>query len=159
MQIENITYSKQALHMFHSEIETYGVVETGGVMLGYVNGKIVHVEKVSNGGLKAFHEYLYFRADNNYIEMFIDIEVANSGGKLRYLGEWHTHPQIKPEPSEIDLNSLYEIAEASNDFCLLLIIGAVDFEIGSFLKQSISIINHKMEKKFYVLPSNVNKCC
>lgn len=153
MQIENVIFSKQALHMFHSEIETYGVVETGGVMMGYVDGKTIHVEKVSNGGLKAIHEYLYFRADNNYIEMFIDMETANSGGKYRYLGEWHTHPQINPEPSEIDLNSLHEIASSSNDFCLLLIIGAVDFEVDSFIKQSITILNYKRKNKFYVLPS------
>lgn len=87
--------------------------------------------------------------------MFLDMEIANSGGKLRYLGEWHTHPQINPEPSEIDLNSLYEIAASSNDFCLLLVIGAIDFEIDSFIKQSISIINYKRKERFYELNSNV----
>lgn len=138
--------------MFHSEIETYGVVETGGVMMGFVDGKTINVEKVSNGGSKAIHEYLYFKADNNYIEMFIDMEIANSGGKLRYLGEWHTHPQINPEPSDIDLNSIQEIAESSNDFCLLLIIGSMDYKNDSFSNQSISIINYKRQSKFYVLP-------
>jgi len=98
---------------------------------------------------------LYFKADNNYITMFIDMEIANSGGKLRYLGEWHTHPQIEPMPSEIDLTSLYEIAKTSNDFCLLLIIGAINFEIKAFIKQSISIINYKDDGKFYELPSGI----
>lgn len=34
-KVEKIIYSKQALEMFQSEIDIYGVIETGGVMLGY----------------------------------------------------------------------------------------------------------------------------
>lgn len=137
--------------MFQSEIETYGVVETGGVMLGYIFEETIYVEKVSNGGSKAIHEYLYFRADNNYIEMFIDMEVANSGGKLRYLGEWHTHPQINPEPSELDLDSLGEIADSTVDFCIGLILGAVDYSTECFWKQSVCIIKNKDSNKFQVI--------
>jgi len=155
MQIENIVYSKQALQMFQSEIEIFGVTETGGVLMGFVNNNTIFVEKVSNGGSKAIHEYLYFRADPNYVNMFIDIESANSNGQLRYVGEWHTHPQLVPEPSEKDLNSLFEIAETSNDFCLLLIIGAFDFEVDLFLNQSISIVNYKGEEKFFSLPFEI----
>lgn len=140
MPLENVIFSRQALHMFQSEIETYGVVETGGVMLGYIVDKTIYVEKVSNGGTKAIHDYLYFRADNDFIEMFIDMEIANSGGEYRYLGEWHTHPEIYPNPSELDLDSLEEIADSTRDFCVGLILGSLDYSTDVFSEQSICLI-------------------
>lgn len=149
MQINRIIFSVQALQMFQSEIDAFGTIETGGVMLGYIVDETIYVEKVSNGGSKALHEYLYFRADNNYIEMFIDMEIANSDGKFRYLGEWHTHPQIIPEPSGLDLESLEEITESVGDFCVLLILGSMGFKRDSFVNQSIVVLKEQNNDKFY----------
>lgn len=141
--IKEIRYSNQALQMFQSEIGIFGDLETGGVLIGHIEEDVLIIDKASNGGINAIHEEFYFRADPNYIDMFIDMEIANSGGKHRYIGEWHTHPQIEPEPSNLDLTSLCEIAESSDDFCLLLIIGTVDYQSKLFNNQSISIIKHK----------------
>ena len=30
---------------------------------------------------------------------------AASNGTVTYIGEWHTHPELTPNPSQIDLNS------------------------------------------------------
>lgn len=150
MPIEKILYSQQALQMFQSEIEVFDNIETGGVLIGYVDEDIIYVESASNGGPNAIHEEFYFRADPHYVDMFIDIEVANSCGKLRYLGEWHTHPQVEPEPSEIDLNSLCEIAESSFDFCVLLIVGSLGFDADNFERHSNSIIISKGEEASYI---------
>lgn len=153
--MKEIIYTKQALQMFQSEIELFGSIETGGVLLGYIKDDLLIIEKASNGGSNAIHEEFYFRADPHYVDMFIDMEIANSGNKLRYIGEWHTHPQINPIPSELDLQSLYEISESSYDFCLLLIIGAIDFVPNLFPNQSISIIKHKNSDDFKFM--NINK--
>ena len=83
--------------------------------------------------------------------MFIDMEVANSNERYRYLGEWHTHPEIKPSPSYIDLQSLNEIVLSSDDFCILLIIGNKNFKSESFLNQSISLIHKKGDIEVHVL--------
>ncbi len=58
--------------------------------------------------------------------MYIDLEHANSGGR-NYLGEWHTHPEMQPNPSDLDYDSLYEIADSSEEFALLVIVGAINF--------------------------------
>lgn len=142
-QISRVQYSEQALKMFQSEIDKLGALETGGVLIGYIKDDLIMIEKASNGGPNAIHEEFYFRADPHYIDMFIDMEIANSSGEIRYIGEWHTHPQVEPEPSDLDLNSLCEIAESANDFCMLLIIGAVEFLPQLFFNQSITIIKYK----------------
>lgn len=149
--IREVHYTKQALEMFQSEIEMFEGLETGGVLLGHIEDDVLIIDKASNGGPNAVHEEFYFRADPNYVDMFIDMKIANSDGKLRYLGEWHTHPQINPTPSDLDLNSLYEIAESSGDFCVLLIIGAIDFQLNLFSNQAISIIKNADSGKFYLL--------
>lgn len=149
MSIEKIIYKKQVIKFFKSELEKFTNQETGGVLMGYVKNRTIYIENASDDGPKSIHEPFYFRADPNFIDMYIDMEIANSGGKLRYIGEWHSHLQIIPEPSNIDLNSIDDIAESSNDFCLLLILGAIDFKIAKFLKQSITIIRYKGLKKFY----------
>ncbi len=149
--IREVHYTKQALEMFQSEIEMFEDLETGGVLLGHIEDDVLIIAKASNGGPNAVHEEFYFRADPNYVDMFIDMEIANSDGKLRYIGEWHTHPQINPIPSDLDLNSLYEIAESSGDFCTLLIIGAIDFKPNLFYDQAITIIKHVTLDKFYLL--------
>ena len=151
MSLTKIRYSKQALDVFNSEILKFGEIETGGALVGYIAGDTIFVETASNGGKNAIHEELYFKADPNYIDMFIDIEVANSNGRFRYLGEWHTHPEINPSPSTIDLQSLNEIAMSSDDFCMLLIIGNYNFKSDLFARQSISIIKEKKENNAYAL--------
>lgn len=156
MQINRVSFSKQAIEMFQSEIDIFGNIETGGVMLGYVTDETIYVEKVSNGGSKAIHDYLYFKADNNYIEMFIDMEIANFGGKLRYLGEWHTHPERNPNPSVLDLDSLEEIAESTGDFCLFVILGSIEYKRSLFLDQSIAILKEKDIDTFYEIDKSTN---
>ncbi len=154
MQISKIEFSQAVLDLFGSQIFNFGLIETGGVLMGYVEGDTIFVKKASDGGPKAAHEEWYFRADPDYVDMFIDMEHANSNGKFRYLGEWHTHPQIEPEPSEIDLNSLEEIAESSSDFAILVIVGAIKYSINKHDQCSISILKHKEDGKFFELSLN-----
>ena len=151
MQLTNIKFSTQVLELFKSEILEYGRIETGGVLVGYTAGNTIYIEKASNGGKHAIHEILYFQADANYIDMFIDMEIANSQDRLRYIGEWHTHPEITPKPSIKDLQSLNEITESSNDFCILLIIGNKGFNLESFKNQSISLIQENGDDNVYIL--------
>ncbi|MDX8339768.1 Mov34/MPN/PAD-1 family protein [Draconibacterium sp. IB214405] len=154
MPLTRIKFSSQALNLFNSEILEYGRIETGGVLIGNTSEDTIYVEKASNGGTNAIHELLYFRADPNFIDMFIDMEVANSKCQLRYLGEWHTHPEVIPAPSIKDLQSLNEIADSSDDFCILLIIGNKDFSPGAFIEQSISLIQENGNDNVYVLEAS-----
>lgn len=150
--MRKITYSEECIRVFLSEITKFPDSETGGVLMGYLDDGVVYVEKASEAGPKAVHEDIYFQADANYIDLFIDMEYANSNGKYRYLGEWHTHPQVVPEPSPKDLNSLDEVSATADEFVILLIIGAINFKAANFNEQSISVLKPVEERKFYLLP-------
>ena len=147
--IDDIVFSGNVIEVISSQIKKFGWRETGGVLLGYLDNGVLNVEKASAPGPKATHEPEYFRADANYIDMFIDMEIANSGGRLRYLGEWHTHPQIEPYPSKIDFISLSEIAASCDDFVVMLIVGAVQYVPEKFSKQHIALVKFKEDIHFY----------
>jgi integrative and conjugative element protein (TIGR02256 family) len=151
MQKMKVYYYESVLRLFDSEIQKFGLIETGGVLLGWYDEENIIVAKATGAGPNATHENFYFRADANYIDMIIDMEFANSNGKIIYLGEWHTHPQTNPQPSPVDLNSLEEITESSKSSNLLLILGAIDFSIKEFIERSISIIKFPGNKKYYQL--------
>lgn len=152
----NIIFRESQLEVIEKEIVSFGTVETGGVLMGCITDKGITVEAISGPGPKAIHEDIYFRADPDYIDMFIDMSYANSQGEWEYLGEWHTHPQIIPEPSVKDLISLEEIAESSDNFAILLIVGAIDYTSEKFLRQSTAIIKFRQEGKFHNLRSIIN---
>jgi integrative and conjugative element protein (TIGR02256 family) len=149
--IHNVKYSDGVLETIHSQIQKFRTIETGGVLMGHLENGILFIEKASEPGPNATHEPTYFRADANYVDMYIDIEVANSNGKDVYLGEWHTHPQINPEPSPVDGNSLMEIAASSEEFAVLLIIGAIKFSKELFARQHILLLKYKNDGRFFRL--------
>ena len=147
-----LRFSSMALATFDLEIQRFPNLEVGGVLLGcIVDEDTIFIQTASEGGPKAIHEEFYFQADHNYVDMLIDMEYANSEGKVVYLGEWHTHPQIHPEPSPKDLHSLTEIAASAEQFSILLIIGATNYQTKKFIDHSIAILKYNDEKMFYTL--------
>lgn len=149
--IHSVIIAEKALSVIESEVCAFGIIETGGILMGHLHNGIIYIDKASDAGPHAIHDQFYFRADPNYIDMFIDMESANSSGKNHYLGEWHTHPQLKPEPSEVDLNSLSEIASTSQEFAILLIVGAIKFSKENLLNQQVLILKYKDDRSFFQL--------
>ena len=64
--------------------------------------------------------------------------------KYNYLGEWHSHPSFRPEPSTVDIGSMFEIIcaeENKANFIVLMIIkisdsGELEGTINVFLSDS-----------------------
>jgi integrative and conjugative element protein (TIGR02256 family) len=78
--------------------------EAGGVLLGrYLLGSDdVVVDEVTvpmSGDRRS--RYLFYR-DKKLHQAAIDAAWEVSGGICTYLGEWHTHPEADPTPSDID---------------------------------------------------------
>lgn len=152
MQINRVLFRKECLNEFVFHCEQNEEKETGGILLGRIVEDIMIVIKVSGPGPRAIHEPLYFRADKNYIDMIMDLEFANSGGTTKYLGEWHTHPQVKPYPSDHDLSSLSEISSSAGGPKMLLILGAIDFAVEKAQQQSIVILKYPQREAFIQFP-------
>jgi integrative and conjugative element protein (TIGR02256 family) len=54
-----------------------------------------------------------------------------SKGLVRYIGEWHTHPQNHPTPSSIDLREWQQLAVDRHDGrpLLAVIVGCQDLHV------------------------------
>ena len=115
--IKEIKFSEQAINMFVSEIKKFDRIETGGVLIGYIQDEVAFVEKATDGGPNATHEDYYFQADPNYINMLIDMEIADT----------------------------------SEEFAILLILGAINFDVQKLSNQYFSIIKYKDNKDFFRL--------
>lgn len=100
--------------------------EAGGILLGQVSARGVFVLKVTTpcGADKASR--VGFLRNKQKAQYIIDYEFENSGGKMIYLGEWHTHPEPLPSPSSVDLSMIsdqYLKNKINEDFVLLIIRG------------------------------------
>tara|TARA_R110001583_G_scaffold178502_3_gene334466 strand:+ start:1434 stop:1886 length:453 start_codon:yes stop_codon:yes gene_type:complete len=149
--MNKIKFSEKVLISFLSQIEKFGMIETGGILLGFIKNDTIYIEVASKPGENAIHEEYYFKADSDYVNMIIDMEYANSDGKIKYLGEWHTHPEYIPTPSELDLISLSEITTSKGDFCIMVILGSLNFNLTDFNNCSTHIIKYENDDNFYRL--------
>lgn len=102
---ESILTEMQAL------IATNPKIETGGVLAGFINetGDIV-VTNASGPGPKAEKSSTYFKKDIVYCQQFLDDLFINSNKQIVYIGEWHSHPNEKNQPSGTDIKSLEDVA-------------------------------------------------
>lgn len=90
-------------------------LEAGGLLLGYVRGS--HLEIV-----EATVPTRFDRRFRTFFERMCDLHEriakkrwVDSSGLVRYIGEWHTHPQDYPSPSGTDLIEWRKLALKRND--------------------------------------------
>lgn len=89
--------------------------ESGGILIGRVleqsNNVIVDIvtEPCTFDRQKRFSFFRSNAHQNTLNEMW-----KKSNGTLNYLGEWHTHPEKDPTPSNIDFSNWYKKLKAKN---------------------------------------------
>lgn len=76
--------------------------EAGGILMGRFikNSKNIVIDKITEpmrGDLRT--RYTFKRVSPAH-QKILDQEWTKSKGTCNYLGEWHTHPEEKPEPQE-----------------------------------------------------------
>lgn len=102
--------------------------EVGGILLGKANqdySKIYITEIYEINGACNYEKISYVR-DAEEAQTIIDRRWHETGGIINYVGEWHTHPNISPTPSHVDIRSmkkLYKKANAMLPIIFLIIIG------------------------------------
>lgn len=104
-------------------------LETGGVLLGWISGAEICITNVIGPGPAAVHEAESFEPDSSWQQDKIALLYGRSGRRLAYLGDWHTHPAGRPEPSDQDCRTLLAIANSSTARCpnpVMLILGQLD---------------------------------
>lgn len=85
-------------------------METGGVLLGWRSPGHICVTNMVGPGPAARHDKASFDPDAEWQATQIAQLYAESGRRLSYLGDWHTHPGATPNPSARDRQTLRTIA-------------------------------------------------
>ena len=152
--MNRITFSLEASFAIKNEILKHPEVETGGAMLGYKNfsDNVYYITTIIDAGPKAIRKRYNFKCDLDYSNMMIDKLISNSCRKLEYIGEWHSHPEIEPFPSDVDLDSLCNMTLSYKKEVVMVIFGFMDFLIENINNQSVGLIYDQGDKTFYKLP-------
>lgn len=87
--------------------------ETGGILVGKLDGDYSLIEYATGPGPTAQHAFQSFKRDGNYSQTRLDIIVARSQGEYDYIGEWHSHPK-RVGPSFRDRAAMRWIANNRN---------------------------------------------
>ena len=106
-------------------------VEAGGLLLGTVHGThIAVVEATTPTKWDRRLRYFFERMSLGH-SAIAQARWTDSGGMVRYVGEWHTHPQDYPYPSGTDRTEWNKLSCAREDGRLMLavIVGRRDLYI------------------------------
>jgi len=101
-------------------------LETGGVLIGYHKGQDVIITDIIGPGHGAIHEQFYFEGDTDWQKIKMDEIYDATDGRLRYLGDWHSHPDGPINASPLDLEAMKIVRDAPEALTpepLMLIIG------------------------------------
>lgn len=103
-----------------------GANESGGILLGKVYTDHVFVEEITKPNiLDKYGQYFFIRSMKT-AQRKINKFWRRSDGTVIYLGEWHTHQEANPRPSNVDRKMIHDALNNTImeiDFLFLLIIG------------------------------------
>lgn len=109
-------FSDDSLEIFRQHIQLRDIdPEAGGILLGSVHGTHMFIDQatvptIHDKRFRCLFERLPFDHETIALNRW-----AASQGTIRYLGEWHTHPEDYPHPSSLDITEWNLLAVKRND--------------------------------------------
>lgn len=111
-----LSLADSVMVVFESHIQTQPLDrEAGGLLLGSVHSSNIAVIEATNPTiwdkrLRYFFERMSFGHSSTARARW-----KASGGIIRYLGEWHTHPEDYPRPSKLDREEWAKLSRTRAD--------------------------------------------
>lgn len=97
--------------------------EAGGILLGYRKGPHLHIVAITVPQLTDRRRRFRFDRSAHHHHQTALEQWRASEKTMDYLGEWHTHPEINPSPSGIDITEWMKIANRLTNPMAFLILG------------------------------------
>ena len=100
-----------------------GQFESGGQLFAKVTAKIVIVAVATGPHRKDYRRRFAFFPNKKRLADEIQMLIKKG---LHYVGNWHTHPQITPKPSRLDIFSMkmcYVLSRHELNFFILVVVG------------------------------------
>ncbi|POR57243.1 hypothetical protein BKM23_24805 [Pseudomonas syringae pv. syringae] len=107
--------SQNVLEIFERHVQSDEGTEAGGILLGHVRGKHLEVLEASEPTRHDRRLRYFFERMIHGHKSLADRCWQETNGLVRYIGEWHTHPQEVPSPSHIDLDEWKTLAKSRAD--------------------------------------------
>ncbi|MEN4753323.1 Mov34/MPN/PAD-1 family protein [Pseudomonas sp. Ps21-P2] len=107
--------SQNVLEIFERHVQSDEGTEAGGILLGHVRGKHLEVLEASEPTRQDRRLRYFFERMIHGHKSLADRRWQETNGLVRYIGEWHTHPQEVPSPSHIDLDEWRTLAKTRAD--------------------------------------------
>ena len=121
--------------------------ENGGILLGkiYINKKIYIVNDISTTSKKDKQGFNFFIRNKEFAQKVVNNEWYKSEGINNYLGEWHTHNQVNPKPSQKDKKLLKDCFQENimeYDRLFMIILGKTGKLFVSYMDRNMKTIKH-----------------
>jgi integrative and conjugative element protein (TIGR02256 family) len=115
----------EVLETFNEYVQGVRDLESGGILLGCVRGPHLQIIEATTPSPKDRRSRFSFERDDFHHYSTAMKRWEESNGIIRYIGEWHTHPEDYPSPSSIDLREWRALAASRIDGrpLLALIVG------------------------------------
>jgi integrative and conjugative element protein (TIGR02256 family) len=100
--------------MFSYAQDSFVTLESGGILIGRIleSTSDYVIDVASTPMLKDIQARSSFKRDEEAHQEFFDKHWVLQEGRCFYLGEWHTHPEKVPRPSQIDVRGWKELLNA-----------------------------------------------
>ncbi len=126
-----VRLSPEVLKVFDAHRQTgWFSREAGGQLFADIQGEVWHVVAATGPRSADRRGRFHFWPDRNAEQREID-EHFSAG--LEYVGDWHTHPESVPTPSQNDIYSIMNVLRESTLYTsglLLCIVGLAPFPEG-----------------------------
>lgn len=132
----SISLSKEVISIFKKYIQNDAKKpESGGIITGKIYENLVDILNCSEPShLDKRSRYNYNRSHKS-AQIYINEKFEESGGREIYLGEWHTHPEDIPIPSDIDIKSFNKTLnknKLNSDIHFMIIVGILNIYLGIY---------------------------
>jgi integrative and conjugative element protein (TIGR02256 family) len=126
-----MTTSREVLEVFNKyKQDTKEKTEAGGILLGSRRGPhfeiVLATEPTKHDKRSRYH---FERSPKVHNEIALEIW-RRTNGHTTYLGEWHTHPQVIPSPSVLDISEWDLLTKKQNKPFSMVIVGIEQLCVG-----------------------------
>jgi len=144
----NLEVEQELLDELYHEGMKHYPKEFGGLLVGYYSDDFKTCKITTSIMPRKYKSSRYFfeRGKEGLKQKLI--EFYNSTPRLIYVGEWHTHPDSIPSPSNTDLNAMVEIAESpdvsiENPILVILGVNKKEMKIGAFVYSKNKLLKYE----------------
>ncbi|VVM75278.1 hypothetical protein PS619_02016 [Pseudomonas fluorescens] len=128
---ELVYFNSTVLEVFKRYIQSDTGTEAGGILLGHVRGRHLEILEATEPTTQDRRLKYFFERMVHGHEGVAERRWRDSNGLIRYVGEWHTHPQNRPTPSGIDIHEWQILAQGRKDRRpqLAVVVGRTDLHV------------------------------